>query len=138
MEKTSINVPAMYGDHHVLEVRRILLALPGVAMVNASSCFQTVEVTYDPEKINRDEITHQLDGAGYLEALPAPVETDRAADDRPAAERKKYFRHTTAFEQAKHVVSFAQDVHQVKPVLWPCPGLGLIKETGLEKEVSHG
>ena len=47
MEKTHITVPAMYGDHHVLEVRRILLALPGVAEVNASSCFQVVEVSYD-------------------------------------------------------------------------------------------
>ena len=44
MEEVQIHVPAMYGDHHVLEVRRILLELPGVLDVYASSCFQTVQV----------------------------------------------------------------------------------------------
>ena len=56
MEKTDIAVPAMYGDHHVLEVRRILLAMPGVEDVYASSGFQTVQVTYDPAKANIEHL----------------------------------------------------------------------------------
>jgi copper chaperone CopZ len=56
----------MYGDHHVVEVRRILLEIPGVEDVYASSSFRAVEVTYDPEKVNDLEIQLKLDEAGYL------------------------------------------------------------------------
>ena len=45
MDVTVIAVPTMYGDHHVVEVRRMLLQLAGVEDVNASSCFRTVEVS---------------------------------------------------------------------------------------------
>ena len=31
MQKVTYETPALYGDHHVLEVRRILLELPGVS-----------------------------------------------------------------------------------------------------------
>ena len=32
---------ALYADHHVIEVRRILLEVPGVDTVDASSAFRT-------------------------------------------------------------------------------------------------
>jgi copper chaperone CopZ len=54
------------GDHHVLGGERILLGMPGVVDVFASSAFQVVEVTYDPDKINDLEISIKLDEAGYL------------------------------------------------------------------------
>ena len=138
MEKVSINVPAMYGDHHVLEVRRILLALSGVDDVNASSCFQTVEVSYDPQKTSTAEITSKLDEAGYLDTLSVPVETGTAVSQEPKENGKTFFRHTTAFEQTKHVVGFTQNVSYTKRALWPCPGVGVIKGTNLEKERSYG
>jgi copper chaperone CopZ len=47
METKTFDAPALYADHHVTEVRRILLELEGVTDVYASSAFQTVEVTYD-------------------------------------------------------------------------------------------
>ena len=50
METFVLELPTMYGDHHVVEVRRLLLGLPGVEEVYASSGFQSVEVTYDPAK----------------------------------------------------------------------------------------
>ncbi len=125
MEKTHITVPAMYGDHHVLEVRRILLALPGMTEVNASSCFQTVEVSYDPEKLSRAEIRAKLEEAGYLDELTVPIETGTAVSPEPQ-EAKTFFRHTTAYEQTKQVVSFAQDIPSSGRPLWPCPGLGII------------
>lgn len=138
VKKILINVPAMYGDHHVLEVRRLLLEMPGVAEVNASSCFQTVEVTYDPTKLSADEIEGKLDETGYFETLPIPVEKGVTAEDQLKPDRKRYFRHTTAYEQVKRIVSFAQDVHHTWPALWPCPGIGVIKKIEPEKEVSHG
>ena len=48
MEKKSFKLPAMYADHHVVEVRRILLEMPGVQDVYASSAFQVADVTFDP------------------------------------------------------------------------------------------
>ena len=75
MQKVTYETPSLYGDHHVTEVRRILLVLPGVADVYASSAFQVVEVTYDPEKINDLEIAMKLDEAGYLGEWTVPIES---------------------------------------------------------------
>lgn len=144
MSKTIIDVPAMYGDHHVTEVRHILLALPGVQTVTASSCFQVVEVSFESDQTNADQIKAALDQAGYLNPLPIPVETDMAVTQLSEPEREKTFRHTTAFEQARDVVSFAHAVPPqiLKHALWPCPGVGPLHGTemagnGQQKEVSH-
>jgi excisionase family DNA binding protein len=142
MENVVINVPTMYGDHHVLEVRRILLALSGVETVNASSCFQTVEVVYDPTRLSQDEIKTRLEAAGYLGELPVPTETGVAVTQQARRNGETFFRHTTAYAQAKAVISFAQEVSCAGRPLWPCPGLGVIKhaEPGVEdsvREVSH-
>lgn len=142
MQKELIEVPAMYGDHHVIEVRRILLALPGVKEVNASSCFQTVEATYDPNQISLAEIKAKLDEAGYLDALPAPVETGTAAAAMKKQAQETFFRHTTAYAQTNHTVSFAQDINYPDRPLWPCPGMGVIDNTQLEtvklrRETNH-
>ena len=131
MEKTDIAVPAMYGDHHVLEVRRILLAMPGVEDVYASSSFHTVQVTYDPAKVSLEAIESKLDEAGYLGELSVPAETATPANETNGKE-KSYFRHTTAYEQGRRVVSFAQDVAYSGRPLWSCPGIGVIKATELE------
>lgn len=136
MEKIAIDVPAMYGDHHVLEVRGILLAAAGVKEVYASSCFRSVEVSFDPGQTNADEITHLLDEAGYLEPLRVPAESGVAVTEENG--QKAFFRHTTAFEQAKQVVSFAQNVAYTERVLWPCPGVGVLRGLDLEQEVSNG
>ena len=109
MQKVSYDTPVLYGDHHVLEVRRILLALPGVIDVYASSAFQMVEVTYDPEKINDLEIAMKLDEAGYLGEWTVPIEAGATAY-HAAAGLKPYFRHTAAYEQTRLTVTFAQNV----------------------------
>jgi len=134
MQKEVISVPAMYGDHHVLEVRRILLALPGIDDVNASSCFQVVEVSYDAAKINIDEITKKLAEVGYLEKLQTPVETGVAVTQEARRNGDTFFRHTTAYEQTKNVVGFAQKVNYTGRSLWPCPGMGVIGEEKVNVE----
>jgi excisionase family DNA binding protein len=144
MAKTVIDVPAMYGDHHVLEVRHMLLALSGVEEVTASSCFQAVEVSFDPAQTNEDTIKAVLDEGGYLAPLPIPVESGIAVTLLPEEDRAAGFRHTIAYEQARDVVSFAHSVPQqtTSHVLWPCPGLGVLRNTeaagdGQEKETSY-
>ena len=125
MERLTVDVPAMYGDHHVVEVRRILLAMDGVADVYASSAFRFLEVDFDPGKVSTDAITGTLEEAGYLGDLAVPEETGVAATEieREAA----FFRHTITFEQTKQVLGFAQVVPNSGRPLWPCPGMGPIK-----------
>jgi hypothetical protein len=111
----------MYGDHHVLEVRRILLSLPGIQAVLASSAFHVVEVSYDPQQIDPAAIREALEAAGYLDDLAIPSEA-------PSAEAEtRYFRHTAAYRQTGRVLGFAQAVQTTGRVLWPCPGMGPIQ-----------
>lgn len=65
MEKATFYIPGMYGDHHVITVRRLLTALDGVEDVWASAAFQQAVVTYDPGAISADEIRARLETNGY-------------------------------------------------------------------------
>lgn len=125
MEKVTFNVPAMYGDHHVLEVRRILLAIPGVEDVYASSAFQVVEVTYDPQQVDDRQIAAKLEEAGYLGEWTIMAEKGQPATSRNG--NGAHFRHTEVYENTRPVVSFARPVQQISRPLWPCPGFGTIK-----------
>jgi copper chaperone CopZ len=124
MKKITLDLPAMYGDHHVVEVRRILLAIPGVEEVYASSSFRAVEVAYDPEKVNDLEIQLKLDEAGYLGEWSILTEPGVAV---ARTDSEGSFRHTAVYEQTRQVVSFAQKVGSVGRPLWPCPGMGVIQ-----------
>ena len=124
MEKQSYDLPAMYADHHVVEVRRILLGLAGVTDVYASSAFQVVEVTYDPDIIKESVINKALEEAGYLGEFLVTAEagTPVGSDNGD----RTYFRHTEVYEQTKETIGFAQNVSYVGRPLWPCPGIGVI------------
>ena len=146
MEVMNLDLPAMYGDHHVTEVRRLLLEIPGVEDVYASSDFQMVEVNYDPSKVESEVITNKLEQAGYIDELPIAVE--RGALDQSKNGDKPFFRSTAAYEQTGNTVGFAQSVpHSGRP-LWPCPGMGPIEKSASiekmdptdksEEEVSYG
>ncbi|MBI5946001.1 MAG: heavy-metal-associated domain-containing protein [Chloroflexi bacterium] len=124
MEAKSFEAPALYGDHHVSEVRRILLELTGVSDVYASSAFQVIEVQYDPEKIKAEQISACLEAAGYLGEVPMLTETGVAAEKIGG---DHFFRHTAVYETVKETVSFAQRVDYSGRPLWPCPGMGPVK-----------
>ena len=124
MEKVSLKLSVMYGDHHVTDVRRILLELPGVQNVYASSAFQTVDVGFDPVQVNEEQIKTVLEEAGYLGELPQQVEPSTAYEQGRG--NKDHFRHTIVYEQTKQVVSFSQQVNYQGRPLWPCPGMGPI------------
>lgn len=132
METLTLELPTMYGDHHVLEVRRLLLEMPGVEDVYASSSFQVAEVSYDPAKVTPEDIRARLEEVGYLGELPVPVEAGAAA----YLEKKdrSFFRQATLYENTRQVVSFSQIVSYYGRPLWPCPGMGSIKTKSLEEE----
>lgn len=138
MEIIQFDLPAMYGDHHVTEVRRLIMELPGVEDVYASSGFRMVEVHYDETKLEPDAIKAVLEESGYLGELPVAVEQG-AIEERENGS-KPFFRHTTAHAQTGQSVSFAQKVPYAGRPLWPCPGMGpLVQVKGeTEEELSHG
>jgi len=132
METLTLELLTMYADHHVLEVRRLLLELPGVEDVYASSGFRVIEVTYEPAKIAPEAIRSKLDEAGYLGELPVPVEAGAAVYVEKGD--RSFFRRTTVYENTQKVVSFAQNVSYTGRPLWPCPGMGPIQAKIIEEE----
>lgn len=125
MQTVTIDLPKMYGDHHVSEVRRLLLALPGVEDVYASSAFHVVRVRIDETTVTEADLRTRLDNAGYLGELAVEVEawksgTPKETEDNP-------FRHTVALEGVK-TVTFGQQVEEAGRPLWPCPGMGPLQK----------
>lgn len=132
MTSITVDVPGMYADHHVVEIRRILFEVPGVTAINASAAFRLAEIEYDPEKTSEDALSRTLDQAGYLEDLLTPTESGEPAVGRDGT---TYFRHTAAVEAAGSVISFGQEIVTAGRPLWPCPGMGTrssMDEGGLE------
>lgn len=127
MERLSFDLPAMYGDHHVLEVRRILLEMPGVKAVNASSCFQIAEVQFDPTLLDVETIKSRLEEAGYLGDLTIPHEVPGTTNGNGKVGRAT--RAETLYQQSNGMVTFAQTVGSSGPSRWPCPGMGVLGET---------
>jgi hypothetical protein len=120
----------MYGDHHVVEVRRILAAIPGVHDIYASSAFHVVQVTYDETQTNDIDLQVKLDNAGYLGEWSVLTETGTAVGS--AEGKPPFLRHTATYEQLRQTVSFSQNVSYQGRPLWPCPGMGVIK--GMDEE----
>jgi copper chaperone CopZ len=125
VKTVTYELPNLFGDHHVIEVRKILNGIAGVEDVYASSAFRMVEITYDPSVTNDLEIAMKLDEAGYLGEWTVPIEAGAATylEDRS----KSFFRHTAVYETARQVVSFSQNVSYTGRPLWNCPGMGVIK-----------
>ncbi len=129
MASLSLELPTMFGDHHVLEVRRILLGFEGVEEVYASSGFGVLEVEYNSKKVTKKDLTAALEEAGYLGDFSMAMEPSSPANEDIEG---AYFRHTEAFEQTGNTVSFEQAVKVHRSPLWPCPGMGPVKTKILE------
>ncbi|HMK08379.1 MAG TPA: heavy-metal-associated domain-containing protein [Anaerolineales bacterium] len=111
MERLTLTLPALYGDHHVAPVGRALSALDGVAEVVIHPAAHSVSLQFDPSRQTAATIESALASIGYTagdpeRALPAAG---------PAAPR-----HTAALAGT---MSFAHEAPrwEGRP-LWPCPG----------------
>lgn len=118
-----LDVPTMYADHHVVEIRRLLLGLPGVEDVDASSAFRAVSVEFDPDKTDEATIRGTIEDAGYGGELDVPLESGQPAVGRNG---DAYFRHSAAYAATGNVMAFGQQVVPSARPLWPCPGMGPI------------
>ena len=128
MKTISIDMPSLYGDHHVVEVRRLLLEMPGIKEVYASSCFHIVEVSFDPDQVDEQKIRQKLEQAGYFNEWALPEETDEAAYQKVG--QPAFFRHSAVYENTRTTQSFSQNIPNesngsTRP-LWTCPGMGVI------------
>jgi copper chaperone CopZ len=124
MASLSLELPTMFGDHHVIEVRRILLEFEGVTDVYASSGFRAVEVDYNSKKTPKKDLIAALENAGYIGDFAMALESSVPANEQ---RETAYFRHTEASEQTGNTVNFEQSVRVQRSPLWPCPGMGPVK-----------
>ena len=129
MASLSLELPSMYGDHHVIEVRRILLEFDGVSDVYASSGFRAVEVEYNSKKTPKKDLIAALEKACYIGDFAMALESSIPANEQ---RESAYFRHTEASEQTGNIVNFEQTVRVQRSPLWPCPGMGPLKPATLE------
>ena len=65
MEELIFDMPAMYGDHHVLKVRAVLEGLDGIKEMYVSAAWKQLMISYDPKKVKPAEIEKALTEAGY-------------------------------------------------------------------------
>jgi copper chaperone CopZ len=74
MENIILDVPTMYGDHHVLKVRDALADLDGIEELYASSAWRQLMISFDPKKVKQENIEQTLADAGYpLDEGETPV-----------------------------------------------------------------
>ena len=129
MASLFLELPSMYGDHHVIEVRRILFELEGVSEVYASSGFRAIEVEYNSKRTPKKDLVAALENAGYTGDFAMALESSIPANEQ---RESAYFRHTEASEQTGNTVGFEQTVRVQRSPLWPCPGMGPLKPASLE------
>lgn len=79
MVTLTLDLPTLYGDHHVIEVRALLAGLPGVRPLVASSAWQAVELEYDPARITPADIRAALAARGYTADPGLPAASARRA-----------------------------------------------------------
>jgi copper chaperone CopZ len=135
MKSITIEIPSLYGDHHVIEIRHLLLNIQGVTDVYASSAFRVVEVSYDPLKTNDLQIQLVLDEAGYLGEWSIPGELGEVIEERN--EKLQFSRHTEVFETTKQIVGFSQKVETSQRPLWNCPGIGVMTTQEIIKKMEE-
>jgi len=111
MARLSLVLPALYGDHHVPSVRRILDGLPGVSDVVLSPAEHAVRLQFDPAQQSAAAIEATLASAGYATGDP-----ERAFPTLgPAAPR------STAALGSTLTFTHEPPAWEGRP-LWPCPG----------------
>jgi copper chaperone CopZ len=120
----TLDLPFLFADHHVKEVKRLLTELTGVTDTYVSSSFHIAEITYDPELTSPEKITASLEEAGYLSdaVIPEEIGVSTASEKM----NSPYFRKTDIYETTKNVVSFRQTMALLNRHVWPCPGFGTL------------
>jgi copper chaperone CopZ len=85
MKEAVIDLPAMFGDHHVLRVRAVLLEVAGIDEVTASAAKHRVTVRFDDTLTSLDAIHEVLASQGYPPGhAPVVAESPKRHEDGSA------------------------------------------------------
>ena len=85
MASVTLSAPAMFADHHVLQVRKALFSLEGIDDVYASSAWQAVIVSYNPDQVDVPAIKRALAEAGYASDKATPILAQSGRQDKDPA-----------------------------------------------------
>jgi copper chaperone CopZ len=115
MEKLTLTIPTLFGDHHTIAVRTILEELDGVDEVYVSPAFRQVAISYDPKKVEAAVLEKTLAEQGYSPDAPELAYAMSASE--------KVNRHSAAVAAAGDSLVFHENppAYEGRP-LWPCPG----------------
>jgi copper chaperone CopZ len=80
---STLPVPSMYADHHVVAVREALGALSGVKDIRASAAFKEVTVEHTG-KVTKKALTEALEKAGYAVGEAKQIEQEPSSLGDPA------------------------------------------------------
>ncbi len=84
MKKIVLEIPLMFGDHHVLAVRSALTGFKGIEELYVSSAWKQLMISFDPNKTKQSDIEQALADAGFPVGggePPVLVETDAVKSD---------------------------------------------------------
>ena len=84
MEQVTLTIPALWADHHVITVKRLLSPISGVENVFASSAFKQVMVEFDAGKTSQAALVKALTDAGYAPGEETVLEQSPYATPDPA------------------------------------------------------
>ena len=65
MKKIVLEIPLMFGDHHVLAVRSALTSLKGIDELYVSSAWKQLMISFDSKKTKQADIEQALADAGF-------------------------------------------------------------------------
>lgn len=69
-----LEIPKLYGDHHVVPIQQLLANRPGIEKVWISPAHRCVQIDFSPENVDADQIRAWLVDGGYPPAAaPVPV-----------------------------------------------------------------
>jgi copper chaperone CopZ len=85
MTSVTLSAPAMFADHHVLQARKALFALEGIDDVYASSAWQAVIVSYNPDQVDVPAIEQALAEAGYASDKTTPILAQSGVQEKDPA-----------------------------------------------------
>ena len=108
-QKESISLPAMFGDHHVVAVRQIVSALPGVKEVQASASRRNILVTFNRAQLTVEAILAALSQHGFAPGA-SPTAAVGAGDNLPIV-------------AAADQVDIREAKYSPPPAFGVCPGL---------------
>ena len=124
MQQVKFEIPVLYADHHVLEIKNILKEVEGIKDFFISSAFKIVKIDFDESAISEEELKTLLVKAGYHGDLG--FENEEFSTEPGSKGHKKHYRKGVLYTQTGLTQGFKQNVTKTTRKEWPIPGMGVL------------